>query len=174
MLHPITRYMANFLFFSRWLIAPFLLGLFCCVVLVIVKFAIELFALMKEVANNSWHDLVVGILTLIDLTLIANLILVIIFSAHENYFRRLGGGQRQQPSDGLERVDFGNLKQKLLGSIAAIAAVDALAWFLDLEKYADTSKLAWALAFPLMFVAAMVLLGLADWLNRLGTKEMAD
>ena len=160
MLHPITRYMADLLFFSRWLIAPFLLGLFCCVALVIVKFAIELFALMKEVANDSRHDLVVGILTLIDLTLIANLILVIIFSAHENYFRRLGGGQRQQPSDGLERVDFGNLKQKLLGSIAAIAAVDALAWFLDLEKYADTSKLAWALAFPLMFVAAMVLLGL--------------
>jgi uncharacterized protein (TIGR00645 family) len=174
MLRPITRYMADLLFFSRWLIAPFLLGLFCCVALVIVKFAIELFALMKEVANDSWHDLVVGILTLIDLTLIANLILVIIFSAHENYFRRWGSSPRPQPSDGLERVDFGNLKQKLLGSIAAIAAVDALAWFLDLEKYADTSKLAWALAFPLMFVAAMVLLGLADWLNRLGSKEMAD
>ena len=174
MLHPITRYMADLLFFSRWLIAPFLLGLFCCVALVIVKFAIELFALMKEVANDSWHDLVVGILTLIDLTLIANLILVIIFSAHENYFRRLGSGQRPHSSDGLERVDFGNLKQKLLGSIAAIAAVDALAWFLDLEKYSDTSKLAWAVAFPLMFVAAMVLLGLADWLNRPGTKEMAD
>jgi len=174
MLRPITRYMADLLFFSRWLIAPFLLGLLCCVALVIVKFAIELFALMKEVANDSWHDLVVGILTLIDLTLIANLILVIIFSAHENYFRRLGSGQRPHSSDGLERVDFGNLKQKLLGSIAAIAAVDALAWFLDLEKYSDTSKLAWAVAFPLMFVAAMVLLGLADWLNRLGSKEMAD
>ena len=77
MLRPIARYMADLLFFSRWLIAPFLLGLLCCVALVIVKFAIELFALMKEVANDSWHDLVVGILTLIDLTLIANLILVI-------------------------------------------------------------------------------------------------
>ena len=40
--------------------------------------------------------------------------------------------------------------------------------------YADTSKLAWALAFPLMFVAAMVLLGVANWLSRLSTKKTAD
>jgi len=174
MLRPISRYMDDLLLFSRWLIAPFLVGLFCCVVLVILKFAIELFALVKEVVSDSWHDLVVGILTLIDLTLIANLILVIIFSAYENYFRRLRSSQPAEPSDGLERVDFGDLKQKLLGSISAIAAVDALGWFLDLEDYADTSKLAWALAFPLMFVAAMVLLGVANSLSRLSTKKTAD
>jgi uncharacterized membrane protein YqhA len=58
------------------------------------------------------------------------------------------------------------LKQKLLGSIAGIAAVDALAWYLDLDKTTDTSMLVWAIAFPLMFVTAMVLVALADRLAR--------
>ena len=58
------------------------------------------------------------------------------------------------------------MKQKLLGSIAGIAAVDALAWYLDLENQADTAKFGWVIAFPFMFVAAMGLLALADWLGR--------
>jgi hypothetical protein len=52
--------------------------------------------------------------------------------------------------------------------MVVIAAVDSLAWYLDLEKYtgADTAKLGWAIAFPLMFVVAMLLLSIADWLGR--------
>jgi uncharacterized membrane protein YqhA len=63
------------------------------------------------------------------------------------------------------------LKQKLLGSIASIAAVDALAWYFDLDKNADTSKLIWAIAFPLMFVTAMVLVALADRLAHRPSEE---
>jgi hypothetical protein len=46
-----------------------------------------------------------------------------------------------------------------------IAAVDALAWYLDLEKEADTSKLGWVIAFPLMFVVALLMLAIADQLG---------
>ena len=66
---------------------------------------------------------------------------------------------------GLTDVDFSALKQKLLGSVVVIAAVDALAWYLDLEKYTDTSKLSWALAFPLMLVLALLMLAAADRLR---------
>ena len=63
-------------------------------------------------------------------------------------------------------VDFSALKEKLLGSIVIIAAVDALAWYLDLEKLSDTSKLGWAIGFPLMFVVALLMLAIADRLGR--------
>jgi len=63
-------------------------------------------------------------------------------------------------------VDFSALKEKLLGSIVIIAAVDALAWYLDLEKLSDTSKLGWAIGFPLMFVVSMLMLAVADRLGR--------
>jgi hypothetical protein len=55
-----------------------------------------------------------------------------------------------------------------LGSIAVIAAVDSLAWYLDIEKEADSVKLGWVISFPLMFVAAMLMLAIAD---RLGSRD---
>jgi uncharacterized protein (TIGR00645 family) len=172
MWRPTARGIQEVIFFSRWLLAPFLVGLFCCVLLIIFRFFAELFALVVQLPGITWHDLVVGVLTLVDLTLVTNLIMVIIFAAYENYFRQLGPASRTDWPEDLKRLDFGDLKQKLLGSIAAIAAVDALAWFLDLDKYSDTSKLGWAIAFPLMFVIAMVLLGIADWFTRLSNKSL--
>jgi uncharacterized membrane protein YqhA len=70
--------------------------------------------------------------------------------------------------EGLTAIDFGALKQRILGSIAVIAAVDSLAWYLDIEKEADSVKLGWVISFPLMFVAAMLMLAIAD---RLGSRD---
>ena len=58
------------------------------------------------------------------------------------------------------------MKQRLFGSIAVIASVDTLAWYLDLEKKTDTLRLMWAAMFPLMFAVAMVTLALADRIAR--------
>jgi uncharacterized protein (TIGR00645 family) len=153
-------------YFSRWLVAPFLLGLLCCVIMIIFRFFADLYQLAVEVLSTTWHDLVVGILDLIDLALVANLILIVIFSSYESYIRRIDPADRTDWPPGLTNVDFGTLKQRLLGSIAVIAAVDSLAWYLDLEKFSDPAKLGWAIGFPLMFVVAMVMLAIADRLGR--------
>ncbi len=154
------------MFLSRWLLAPFLLGLFCCLILLIYRFFADLYGLAIQLPNLGWHDLVVGVLSLIDIALTANLVLIVIFSGYENFICKIEVKERSDWPEALIDVDFGALKQKLLGSIVVIAAVDALAWYLDLEKYTDTSKLGWAIAFPLMLVAAMLLLAVADRLGR--------
>jgi uncharacterized protein (TIGR00645 family) len=163
---PIGRGIQSAVFFSRWLVAPFLLGMAFCLLLILFRFVADLFQLAVKVPTLGWHDLLVDVLNLIDLTLTANLVLIVIFSGYENYIRKVVPGEHPDWPEGLIDVDFSVLKQKLLGSIAGIAAVDALAWYLDLEKYADTSKLIWAIAFPLMFVTAMVLVAVADRLVR--------
>jgi uncharacterized protein (TIGR00645 family) len=163
---PIGRGIQSAVFFSRWLVAPFLLGMAFCLLLILFRFFADLFQLAIKVPTLGWHDLLVDVLNLIDLTLTANLVLIVIFSGYENYIRRIVPDDHSDWPDGLIDVDFSVLKQKLLGSIVGIAAVDALAWDLDLDKSADTSKLAWVIAFPLMFVTAMVLVALADRLVR--------
>jgi uncharacterized protein (TIGR00645 family) len=151
---------------SRWLMAPFLVGLACCVVLLIYRFFADFYETASKLPSLGWHELVVEVLNLVDVSLTANLVLIVIFSGYENFIRKIEREQHAGWPDGLSDVDFGALKQKLLGSIVVIAAVDALAWYLDLEKYTDTSKLGWALAFPLMLVAAMLMLAIADRLGR--------
>jgi uncharacterized protein (TIGR00645 family) len=154
------------MFLSRWLMVPFLLGLVCSVVLIAIRFFINLIALVTRLLVESWQDLVVDVLNLIDLTLTANLVLIVAFSAYGNYIRKIDQTDQSDWPPGLIDIDFSEMKQKLLGSMAGIAAVEALAWYLDLERHADTTKLGWVIAFPLMFVAAMGLLALADWLGR--------
>ena len=154
------------LFLSRWLIAPFLLGLLCCLLLLIYRFFADFYGLASTLASLSWHDLVVDVLNLVDVSLTANLVLIVIFSSYENFIRKIERDEDSAWPLGLSEVDFGALKQKLLGSITVIAAVDALAWYLDLEKSTDTAKLGWAIAFPLMFVASLLMLAVADRLGR--------
>ena len=159
------------IFFSRWLLAPFLLGLLCCLFLLIFRFFGDLFGLVVQLMSLSWHDLVTGVLNLVDLSLTANLVLIVIFSGYENFIRRINSAEHPDWPEGLTQVDFGELKQKLLGSIVGIASVDALAWYFDLEKYSDTSKLGWVLAFPFMFVVVMLMLAISDRLARRPKKE---
>ncbi|MFZ3309704.1 MAG: YqhA family protein [Xanthobacteraceae bacterium] len=162
---PDGRYIQASIFFSRWLLAPFLLGLLLCLLLLIYRFFGELFALALQVPGMNWHDLITGVLNLADLALTANLILIVIFSSYENFIHRIDAAAHPDWPEGLTQVDFGSLKQKLLGSIVGIASVDALAWYFDIEKYTDTSRLIWVLAFPVTFAVVMVLLALADWLT---------
>jgi uncharacterized protein (TIGR00645 family) len=164
---PDGRYIQASVFFSRWLLAPFLLGLLLCLLLLIYRFFGDLFELALQVRGMNWHDLVTNVLNLVDLALTANLVLIVIFSSYENFIRRIDASAHPDWPHGLTQVDFGALKQKLLGSIVGIAAVDALAWYFDLEKEPDTSKLIWVLGFPVAFAFVMLLLAVADWLTGL-------
>jgi uncharacterized membrane protein YqhA len=136
---PDGRYIQGAIFFSRWFIAPFLLGLLLCQLALMYRFFGDLFALAVQVPRMNWHDTVTGVLNLVDLALTANLILIVIFSSYENF--------------------------------VGIAAVDALAWYFDLDKPTDTSKLGWVLGFPLVFAAVMLMLAVADRLGRRPEKK---
>ena len=165
-MRPSDRAFQSLIYWSRWLAAPFLVGLILCLFLLIYRFAAELIELAGELPRVGWHELVVGVLNLIDIALVANLVLIVIFSSYENFIGRIDPADRSDWPEALMDVDFGALKQKLLGSIVAIASIEALAWFLDLEKYSDTAKLSWVIAFPLMFVVSLLMLAIADRLGR--------
>jgi len=154
------------LFFTRWLLLAFTVGLMLCLLLLVYRFFADFYQLALKVPDLSWHALVVEILNLVDLALTANLLLIVVFSSYENFIHKLDREGHAGWPDGLTDVNFGALKQKVLGSIVVIASVDALAWHLDLEKYTDTSKLRWALAFPLTLVVTMLLMSVSDRLSR--------
>jgi uncharacterized protein (TIGR00645 family) len=165
-MRQIERAFQRLIFLSRWLAAPFLLGLIAALVLLLYRFFADLLALATRVPTEGWHDLIVGILNLVDITLTANLILIVIFSGYENFLLKVDADEHPHLPVGLFGVDFVALKQRLLGSIAAIAAVEALAWYLDLQETTDATKLVWAVGFPLMFVGALLMLAIADRLGR--------
>lgn len=63
--------MENLIFASRWIMAPFFLGLLAAMVVLLLKFLKELLDLVLNIFTTSEHDVVISILTLLDTALIA-------------------------------------------------------------------------------------------------------
>ena len=149
-------------FGSRFLIVPFLLGLVVGLAALIYKFALKLFEFVLHVGAGEATEAIVGLLGLVDLTLTANLLVIVVCSSYENFVAPTDTVAHPSWPPGLVRIGFSGLKQKLLGSIVAIAAVNVLEWFAAIDHGADSVKLAWVVGILLAFAVAMVLLALAD------------
>jgi uncharacterized protein (TIGR00645 family) len=165
-MQPIVRGFETVISISRWLLAPLLVGLVLTLFLLIYRFFADFLDVAVRLRGLSWHELIVGVLNMVDIVLTANLVLIVIFSGYENFLHKVEARDHEDWPEGLTAIDFGALKQRVMGSIAVIAAVDALAWYLDLEKGADNVKLTWVAAFPLVFVVAMLLMAVADRVSR--------
>jgi len=142
-----------------------LLGLVVGLAALALKFLIKLFDFVMQIPAAPPADVIVGILTLVDLTLIANLIVIVICSSYENFLTQPDPTKHPDWPEGLMNIGFSGLKQKLLGSIAAIAAVNVLEWFMDIERHANNTKLAWVVGILLAFAVSMLILAIADRLS---------
>jgi uncharacterized protein (TIGR00645 family) len=158
----LQRAIETIIFGSRWLAVPFLLGLIVGLAALLYKFVIKLVGFLAQVTAASPADAIVGILNLVDLALTANLIIVVVCSSYENFVGSVDPGENSTLPAGLWKISFSGLKQKLLGSIVAIATVNALEWFMDLGQHADSTKLAWVVGILMAFAIATLVLAIAD------------
>ncbi len=150
---------------SRWLMAPFLLGLMAGVGGLLYKFIIELGGFLNVVKLGSEEEVIVRILKLVDLSLIANLLLILICAGHERYLARVRPAELEKWPKGLIGIGFSGVQQKVLGSIVAIAAVRVLEWFINIYRSADSIKLGWVVGILLAFALAMLAIAGASWLS---------
>jgi uncharacterized protein (TIGR00645 family) len=158
----IQRVIEAIIFNSRWLMAPFLLGLILGLAALLYKFIAKLADFVIQVQAVSYADVIVGILNLVDLSLTANLILIVICSSYENFVAPIDAASHPNWPKGLVGIGFSGLKQKLLGSIVAIAAVSVLEWFMEIDQHADAVKLTWVVGILIAFAIAMLVLAVAD------------
>jgi uncharacterized protein (TIGR00645 family) len=161
-MNRIERSIEAIIFNSRWLVLPFLLGLIIGLAGLLYKFGAKVVEFVLELRISPDSEVIVAILSLIDLSLTANLILIVICSSYENFVRPIDISDHPNWPGGLIGIGFSGLKQKLLGSIVAITAVNVLEWFMDIEKHAEATKLAWVVGILLAFAVAMLVLAIAD------------
>lgn len=149
------------IFRSRWLLAPFFLGLIVAMMALLYKFLKELVGLVLDLFVGDGSDTLITILTLVDTALIASLLLIITLSGYENFVSKLGIGEHEDRPAWMGKVGFADLKIKLMGAIVAISAVELLKAFIDIEKY-TTEQMAWKVGIHLTFVVSGVLFAVTD------------
>lgn len=158
------------LFASRWLMAPMYLGLVVALAMMAVIFLRELFTYAPQVLEMSVEEMILATLTLIDLTLAANLLLIVLFSGYENFVSKFDFDAGQDRPEWMGKVDFGGLKMKLIASIVAISGIHLLKKFMEIRDIDAAvtfgqSEMFWLVVIHLTFVISGVLMALMDWLQ---------
>ncbi len=149
------------LFASRWLLAPMYIGLVGALFLLLVASYNEMSYYVLKFPAITTEDAILGTLTLIDLTLAGNLVLIVILSGYENFVSKMDLKDHVDRPEWQGHVDFTGLKLKLVASIVAISGIHLLKVFMDIGKYTDM-QIMWAVIIHLVFVISGVLLALMD------------
>ena len=158
--------MEQTIFASRWLLAPFYLGLTVCLVMLLIKFGQKMVKFVTYSLFSSGNDVIPVVLSLIDLSLVANLLLIVMFSG-ENFVSRFELDDQKYKPAWMGHVDFGDLKLKLLTSIIAISAIHLLESFMNIEQISDR-ELAWSTGIQLALVLTGVLLAVMNRISGQG------
>jgi uncharacterized protein (TIGR00645 family) len=157
------RTLEHMIFGSRWLLAPFYFGLVGSLAILLVKFVQEFFHLLPRILTMSESEVILAILTLVDVSLAGNLLLMVVFAGYENFVSKIDTAGHEDRPDWMGKVDYSGLKLKLIASIVAISAIQLLKSFMNIGQQ-TTEELAWMVGIHLTFVVSGVLLA---WMDRI-------
>lgn len=162
------------LFASRWLMAPMYVGLVVALLMLVVIFFRELAYYVPQMLTLSAEKTILVALTLIDLTLAANLLLIVMFSGYESFVSKFDFDVGADRPGWMGKVDFGGLKMKLIASIVAISGIHLLKRFMEIgdpnTPAPSDNHLFWLTVIHMTFVLSGVLLALMDWMQARSAK----
>ena len=151
------------IFASRWILAPFYVGLIAALAVLLIKFVQELFHFAPHVLEATESEVILGVLTLIDFSLAGNLLLMVIFAGYENFVSKIDVHEHVDRPSWMGMVDFSGLKLKLIASIVAISGIHLLKAFMNIHAI-DKDELMWLIITHATFVTSGVLLAWMDLL----------
>jgi len=168
------------IFNSRWLLAPFYIGLVLSILLILIKFGQEFIHIVWPLQNFLMikeSELILAVLTLVDVSLVANLLIIIVFSGYENFVSKIDTADHEDRPEWMGKVDFSGLKIKVIASIVAISAIELLKAFVNVGAQIEASHdlaitaaswtkadqaIAWKVGIHLILVISGVLFAFMD------------
>ena len=149
---------------SRWLLAPIYFGLSIAIFALGIKFFLELSHLFLDILTISEADMILIILSLVDLAMVGGLLLMVMISGYENFVSQLDIPEEEEKLSWLGKMVSSSLKAKIAASIVAISSIHLLKKFMAAESI-DSDKLMWYVIIHMTFVASAFAMGYLDLLN---------
>lgn len=165
----ISSTIEKLIFWSRWLLSPLYLGLIGVLVILAYRFALDFVSILAHLGDTTDHNMfVLELLALLDIVLLANLILIVLFAGYENFVSKIETAQNSVDRPyWMGTVDFSGLKIKLIGSLVAISVIELLKDFIGLsvDPHAEVGQgTIWRILIHLTFVISGVLFAVMDWI----------
>jgi uncharacterized protein (TIGR00645 family) len=119
---------------------------------------------MEGIATLEMQEITLKILELLDVVLLGNLIIIVIFAGYENFVSKINVATNSvDRPHWMGRVDYSGLKIKLIGSLVAISVIELLKDFMMEGEYDDKTQL-WRIIIHVTFVISGVLFALMDFI----------
>jgi len=135
--------MEKLLFGCRWILAPMYYCLIAALLVILCKFGQEFWHIVTTCLTTDSHSIVISVLQLVDVVLVGNLLVMIIFSGYENFVSKINiADHHVDRPPWMGKIDYGGLKQKIIGSIVAISSIELLKLFIELGEMHPTSSVA--------------------------------
>ena len=159
------------LFASRWFIAPVYIILAVSLGIITLKVIQEFIHVVPAMFSMSVREVMLFVLHVVDLALVGNLILMIIFAGYENFVSKISAAENSEDKPSwMGKVDFSDLKLKLIASIVAISGINLLETFMDIGKKSE-NEIFWMIVIHVVFVGSGVLLALMDYISSKSKKN---
>ena len=159
------RFIENAMYASRWLLAPIYFGLSLALLALALKFFQEVFHILPNVFSMAEADLILVLLSLIDMALVGGLLVMVMISGYENFVSQLDIEEGQAKLSWLGKMDSGSLKMKVAASIVAISSIHLLKVFMD-AKNIEPVYLKWYVIIHMTFVLSAFAMGYLDKLTK--------
>ncbi len=160
--HLETRF-ESLLFASRWIQAPIYLGLIVGSLLYTYKFLLELLHLVTAVNQITEEQLMLGVLTLVDVSMVMNLIFMVVIGGYATFVSHLAIEDHADRPDWLEKIDAGMLKVKLAAALVSISAIHLLKSFINISQH-SAEELHWQVVIHFTFLISAVALAGMEWM----------
>lgn len=161
----VERMFEGMLYASRWVLAPVYIGLSAALFLLGAKFFQEVSHALPLVFSMSESDLILLILTLVDMALVGGLLVMVMFSGYENFISQIDVDENTEKLSWLGKLDAGSLKQKVAASIVAISSIHLLKAFMN-ASHISNDKLMWFVIIHLTFVVSALGMAYVDKMNK--------
>ena len=123
-IEAITQPMERAIFAARWILAPFYIGLILTLILLLIKFVQQFVDFVWITWGADFKDTELALLSLLDLALLGNLVLIVVFAGYENFVSKIESAENSvDRPEWMGRADFSGLKLKLIGSLVTISGL---------------------------------------------------
>ena len=121
----------------------------------------ELFHLLIDILVLSEADMILVVLSLVDIAMVGGLLIMVMMSGYENFVSQIDISEGEEKLSWLGTMDASSLKAKIAASIVAISSIHLLKKFMAAESI-DNDKLLWYVIMHITFVASAFAMGLLD------------
>jgi uncharacterized protein (TIGR00645 family) len=149
------------IFASRWFQAPLYLGLIVAGLLYSYKFFFELWHLVSSIHDITEETLMLGVLTLVDVTMVANLLIMVIIGGYATFVSRMDLQGHPDKPDWLEKIDAGALKVKLATALVGISGIHLLKTFINIKEK-TTDQVMWQVIIHVVFLLSSIMLAYTE------------